>query len=241
MKKILGIFLVALMFSGCSKYTWNEINYHLMERDARKNILNEKDDTIFTIYIGMYDDKTEERFKGYYEGRKKLGLSIEHYWPKETIAFRQCYKNFGNMREKVVFKKIIEVTEKQKDTYRLGFDRYAKYTCEKTDMQLAYEKQQKEKELKKKQKTSFPKNTKVKRFTCGYSLIPSEKSKIFIDGPTAYETTAIGIQIVYSSVSLSDKGAFILREASNDPGRAWFIGSESFLLLDADRLPYNCN
>ena len=56
MKKILGIFLVALMFSGCSKYTWNEINYHLMERDARKNILNEKDDTIFTIYIGMYDD-----------------------------------------------------------------------------------------------------------------------------------------------------------------------------------------
>ena len=151
----------------------------------------------------MYEDKTEERFKGYYEGRKKLGLSIEHYWPKETIAFKQCYKNFGNIREKVVFKKIIEVTEKQK--------------------------------------TSFPKNTKLKRFTCGYSLIPSEKSKIFIDGPEATEITAIGIKIKYSNVNLSDKGAFSLQGASNDPGRAWFIGSQSFLLLDTDMLPYNCN
>ena len=31
MKKILGIFLVALMFSGCSKYTWNEIPGGLYE------------------------------------------------------------------------------------------------------------------------------------------------------------------------------------------------------------------
>ena len=226
------------MLSSCSTYTWDEINYHLMERDARKNILNEKDDTIFTIYIGMYDDKTEERFKGYYEGRKKLGLSIEHYWPKETIAFRQCYKNFGNIREKVVFKKIIEVTESQKETYRLGFDRYAKYTCEKTDMQLAYEQQEKKKELIVKNEISN--NTKIRRFTCSYSLIPSEKSKINIEGPKAYETTSIGVKISYTNVNLSDKGAFTLQGASNDPGRVWFIGAQSFLLLDTKVLPYNC-
>ena len=94
---------------------------------------------------------------------------------------------------------------------------------------------------KKKNKSSFSKNTKKRSFICSYSVIPSEKSKILIDGPKAYETTAIGVQIKYSNVNLSDKGAFSLQGASNDPGRAWFIGSQSFLLLDTDMLPYNCN
>ena len=228
------------MLSGCSKYTWDEINYHLMERDARKNILNESDDTIFTIYIGMYDDKTEERFKGYYEGRKKLGLSIEHYWPKETIAFRQCYKNFGNIREKVVFKKIVEVTETQKETYRLGFDRYAKYTCEKTDIQLAYEKKQKEKKKKKQNKAKKKSNnTRSRTFTCSLKNIPSEKAKIFIEGPSAYETTAIGIEITYSNVEYTDKGAFILTESSKDI-RSWFIGAISVLMVGNDKYFYDC-
>ena len=240
MRNILGVLLFILTLSGCSKFTWDEINYHLYERDARKNILNEKDDTIFTIYIGMYDDKTEETFKGYYEGRKKFGLSYEHYLPKETIAFRQCYKNFGNIREKVVFKEIIKVTEMQKETYRLGFDRYAKYTCEKTDMQLAYEKQQKEKKIEKTNKTKKKSNnTRSRIFTCSLKNAPSEKAKIFIEGPSAYETTAIGIKITYSNVEYTDKGAFILTDSSKDV-RSWFIGAISLLQVGNYKYYYDC-
>ena len=78
-------------------------------------------------------------------------------------------------------------------------------------------------------------------FICSFDKNNNEKSKIVIKGPKATERTAIGIIIDYSEVRLSDKGAFSLQGASNDPGRAWFIGSQSFLILDTDMLPYNCN
>ena len=83
-------------------------------------------------------------------------------------------------------------------------------------------------------------NSTNRNFTCDYVDNISEKSKIVIRGPEATEETAIGIIINYSIVEISDKGAFTLKGASNDPGRAWFIGAQSFLLLDAKVLPYNC-
>jgi len=77
-------------------------------------------------------------------------------------------------------------------------------------------------------------------FTCRFANNPNEKSTIKIRGGSASETTAVGVLINYSKVSNSSKGAFTL-ERSSKPGRAWFIGAKSFLLLDIEMYPYNCN
>ena len=231
MLRILTIIILFLYTSGCER--WDRAVYATDHRDARVNILNEKNDPVNMIYVGVSDNKSEAFFKKVYE-TSVLYKGAQHVAPKEVIARQQCVKNFS--LEKPVFKKMLEITKEQKKKYKLSFKRYAKYLCEKSEMQLAYEQQE-----KKKNKSSFSKNTKKRSFICSYSVIPSEKSKILIDGPKAYETTAIGVQIKYSNVKLSDKGAFSLQGASNDPGRAWFIGSQSFLLLDTDMLPYNCN
>ena len=77
-------------------------------------------------------------------------------------------------------------------------------------------------------------------FICKYAVYPNEKSIIEIRGSTATETTAIGVTINYSIVNLSNKGAFTL-EGSSKQGRAWFIGAQSFLLLDVEMLQYTCN
>ena len=231
MLKTLSIIILISLTYGCER--WDRAVYATDHRDTRKNILNERNDPIYMIYVGVSDDKSEAFTKKVYE-TSIFHKGAQHVAPKEVIARQQCVKNFS--LEKPVFKKMIEVSKEQRKEYKLFFKRYAKYLCEKSDMQLAYEQQE-----KKSNDSSFAKNTKKKSFTCSYSLIPSEKSKIFIDGPEATEITAIGIKIKYSNVNLSDKGAFSLQGASNDPGRAWFIGSQSFLLLDTDMLPYNCN
>ena len=69
--------------------------------------------------------------------------------------------------------------------------------------------------------------------------IPSEKAKIFIEGPSAYETTAIGIKITYSNVEYTDKGAFILTDSSKDV-RSWFIGAISLLQVGNYKYFYDC-
>ena len=55
----------------------------------------------------------------------------------------------------------------------------------------------------------------------------------------AKETTAAGIVISYSNVNKTDKGAYTL-EGSSQQGRAWFIGAQSYLLLDTQMIPYKC-
>ena len=66
-----------------------------------------------------------------------------------------------------------------------------------------------------------------------------ERSKIKISGSTATETTAAGIVINYSNVNKTNKGAYTL-EGSSKQGRSWFIGAQSYLLLDTQMIPYNC-
>ena len=73
-------------------------------------------------------------------------------------------------------------------------------------------------------------------FTCS---LGGEKSRIKISGSTATETTAVGIVINYSNVNKTNKGAYTL-EGSSQQGRAWFIGAQSYLLLDTQMIPYNC-
>ncbi len=82
----------------------------------------------------------------------------------------------------------------------------------------------------------------LKKGSSGTSFVCSlggEKSKIKISGSTATETTAVGIVINYSNVNKTDKGAYTL-EGSSQQGRAWFIGAQSYLLLDTQMIPYNC-
>ena len=73
-------------------------------------------------------------------------------------------------------------------------------------------------------------------FTCRYS---GGESEIEISGSSATEMTSAGIVISYSSVNLTDKGAYSLKGSSKDT-RAWFIGAISFLLLDANMIPADC-
>ena len=83
-----------------------------------------------------------------------------------------------------------------------------------------------------------PVNT-FKHLVFSQKIFDWEKSKIEIRGNTATETTAVGISINYSIVNLSNKGAFTLEGSSKD-GRVWFIGAQSFLILDVNPLPYDC-
>jgi len=75
-----------------------------------------------------------------------------------------------------------------------------------------------------------------KSFICS---LGGEKSKIKIRGNTAIETTAAGVTINYSNVNKTNKGAFAL-EGSSKQGRSWFVGAQSYLLLDTNMIPYNC-
>ena len=235
--RILVIVSVILSLTSCNvgKYSWEEIKHQVHNRDTRINIFNLENDLDTMIYVGVGSD-FDEKMKNKWYTKAIINRGAQHHAPKEIIAKQQCVKNFS--LEKAVYKETIVMTEKRINEYRLGFKKYAKFLCEKSDAQLAYEQQEKEKELIVKNEISN--NTKIRRFTCSYSAIPSEKSKINIEGPKAYETTSIGVKISYTNVNLSDKGAFTLQGASNDPGRVWFIGAQSFLLLDTKVLTYNC-
>ena len=173
-----------------------------------------------------------------FDFKKLILIDPKPIFPNDKIlATSVGAKNIIKQSKKYDNLEKIVMTEEQTEKYKLYNQVYIKYICEKSDSQLIVE----QKEDLKKQNLNLSKNTKTIRYTCSFSAIPSEKSKILIDGPKAYETTAIGVDIIYSNVNLTDKGAFTLQGASNDPGRAWFIGSQSFLLLDTDMLPYNCN
>jgi hypothetical protein len=80
-------------------------------------------------------------------------------------------------------------------------------------------------------------NVPIKSFKCTFQ---SGSSIIKIYKSTAQETTSAGIYITYSEATVSDAGAYSLTGASNDPGRAWFIGALSFLILDTQMNPAKC-
>ena len=230
MKKIFLIFLLIIPTSSCvvdshNLSEWNKIPFKdrmkiVEDLDTRSNLF--KDDKN-TLYVGTWGT------------RKTLGKDGFDDHKIQNVAIRFCKEKF-NLNKVVRMEKIV-MTKEQTEKYKLYNQVYIKYICEKSDSQLIVE----QKEDLKKQNFNLSKNTKTIRYTCSFSAIPSEKSRILIDGPKAYETTAIGVDIIYSNVNLTDKGAFTLQGASNDPGRAWFIGSQSFLILDTDMLPYSCN
>lgn len=229
MKNVLAFLLLGLLISSCVVDShrlkeWNKIPFKERMKiaenlDTRSNLFKDDENT---LYVGTWGT------------RKTSGKDGFDEYKIQNVAIKFCKEKFN--RNKAVRIEKIVMTKEQTEKYKLYNQVYIKYICEKSDAQLIA----KQKEDIKKQKLSLSKNTKIRRFTCSFSAIPSEKSKILIDGPKAYETTAIGIDIIYSNVNLSDKGAFTLQGASNDQGRTWFIGSKSFLLLDTQMLPYDC-
>ena len=144
------------------------------------------------------------------------------------IALNKCKKEFDLNKAKKIDYRVIP--EKITNQHKLFSQVYWVYECS--------QETPKKKSVTQNVTTSI--NSINRNFTCGYVDNNSEKSIIAIRGPKATEETAIGIIINYSIVKISDKGAFTLEGASNDPGRIWFIGAQSFLLLDTKVLPYNC-
>ena len=118
MKKLLAIVVLGLLLSNCGpvRHSWKEINYIVDHRDTRKNILNERNDPIYMIYVGVSDDKSEAFTKKVYE-TSIFHKGAQHVAPKEVIARQQCVKNFS--LEKPVFKKMIEVSKEQRKEYKL--------------------------------------------------------------------------------------------------------------------------
>ena len=219
MNKIFVVFLLILFLNSCVsdnpseflKLPKNERLKIVKNLDARVNIFdNEKD----IVYVGTWGSRVFKGGDGY--GKDKI----------YNIAVRFCKEKLKLDSAKKIGTKIMNKEETEK--YKLWNKVYVKYQCFQS-------------ELQKKEEAKKTSNNKLTRsFTCNFSENTNEKSKIFIKGPVAMEETAIGIIINYKIVNISDKGAFTLQGASNDPGRTWFIGSQSYLLLDTQILPYNC-
>ena len=233
MKKLLVIVVLGLLLSSCGpvRHSWKEINYIVDHRDTRKNIFNTKKDSLKTIYVGVGTD-SDEKWKNMYYTKSIVQPKAQHFAPKEVIAEQQCVKNFG--LEKAVFKEILEFSKDEIIEYRLGFKKYAKYSCEISERQLKEAKIFQENtsslnnnQVSNKNNNQVSNNTLNRTFNCSY---PSGSSKIRIRGGTATELTSAGVEIKYNYVELTKKGAFSL-EQSTKPGRVFFIGAQSFLGL----------
>ena len=161
---------------------------------------------------------------------KKFGtIAFGYTTDINEVAQRLCMEKFNSKTAKHVGSRVMTKTEIKE--LILNGTKYEIYQCEETKKKIA---------SKSKSSNDASANKLNRTFTCKYAIYPSERSIIKIRGGTATETTAIGITINYSIVNLSDKGAFTLKGSSKQ-GRAWFIGAQSFLLLDIEMLPYICN
>ena len=229
MKKILGILILILILNSCAA-SWDEAVHRTENRDARINTFNKVSDSVFTIYIGIGSEKEEQLKRKYYKNRIKYGLETQHMAPKELIAKQQCMRNFNLDNPKLI--EILDFSKKEIKQHRLGFKKYAKYSCETSVKKIAETIKETSSNLSK-----VSNNTLNRTYNCSY---PGGKSKIKIRGATASEITSAGINITYSNVNLSDKGAFSLTESSKDI-RAWFIGATSFLFLDVQPILAKCN
>ena len=228
MKKLLGIVVLGLLLSGCVQNfsDFNDKSWELREsiiknRDVQINLF-EGDE--LNIYLATFAD-WDEKYQNY---AYKVNPSNPIANPLNVVAKKQCKRIFNS--DNPIKVEIYEPSKKVIKERKFYYKKYTKFKCE--DPKPEYV----EKESKS-SSTKVSNNTLNRSFVCNYK---GEKSKIKIRGNTATETTAIGVIINYSIVSLSSNGAFTL-EGSSKQGRAWFIGAQSFLLLDTNMIPYNCN
>ena len=247
MKKLLAIVVLGLLLSGCAVSTVGKPSVtSVVKIGSDKNFVCENFmqtrefiTTHGVCFVGMsknfeYDsvNKTELIWNGVSEVffifenvstpmKCKYSVSNLKSWKKYTTG---CDRGDGTLR-KITFN-----INEAKDWMNNDFAKAEK------EKEIAKAKKEKLEKLQNEQSN----NTLDRSFTCSFENNPSEKSDIEITGGTATEITAVGISINYSKVNLSNKGAFTLEGSSKD-GRVWFIGAKSFLLLDANALPYDCN
>ena len=220
MKKLLGIVVLGLLLSGCApnmdylvfNKTFSERVQLILDRHARVNLFEGDKNKIYL--------------------NKKFGtMPIGYTTDINEVAQRLCMEKFNSKTAKHVGSRVMTKTEIKE--LILHGTKYEIYKCEENKKKITSK-------SKSKSSNDASANKLNRTFKCKYAIYPSERSIIKIRGGNATEKTAIGITINYSIVNLSDKGAFTL-EGSSQQGRAWFIGAQSFLLLDNEMLQYICN
>ncbi len=218
MKKFLASLVLGLLFSGCAP----NMSHLVMNKTfgERVELINDRHSR-----INLFDGDIDKIYVNTKFGTMPLGYpnSIE------DVAKRLCRTKLNSQVAKYIGSRTMTKTEIKE--LILHGTKYEIYRCERNKKINISE-----------NKTSNNESTnKLNRtFTCSFANNPNEKSTIKIRGGSASETTAVGVLINYSKVSISSKGAFTL-EQSSKPGRAWFIGAKSFLLLDVAMYPYSCN
>ena len=231
MKKLLAIVVLGFLLSGCAR-TWEEAQRMTMHRDTRINLFNTDKDSLKTIYVGISSDWSEAHTNKVYE-ISVFHKGAQHVAPKEVIAKQQCIKNFS--LEKPVLKEIIEFSKEKRKQYRLGFPRYAKYSCEKSNRQIQVANSAQEKIIN----NLASNNTDKRSFKC-VEKKKKKITKIKILGETATEITYLGNSIKYFVVTKKD-GKYTLRQPDVAQTRSWLIGATSFLLIDTDVFPHQCS
>ena len=232
MKKFLP--LCILLLSSCAGVVMYDIHRYpdwskldsvektaiLENRDARANLF--KDDKRI-IYVGV-----RTPFESRVEGRNDK-LVYGEASKANAIAQSKCKSEFNLHKAEKINSRVMSEEETAK--LKLWLKTYYVFKCSKSSDQISSG------SYKAPVSSSGKINTLVRSFRCSYKNGPSE---IRINGSTAQEITSVGIRINYSNVTISDKGAFTLTGASNDPGRTWFIGAKSFLLLDIQSNEASC-
>ena len=228
------LLLLILLLNGCAGVFMYDIHRHsdwskldsvekktvIENRDVRVNLFTD-DKNI--IYVGV-----RTPFETRSEGRNDK-LVYGETSKANSIAQSKCKSEFNLYKAEKINSRVMSEEETAK--LKLWLKTYYVYKCSKSLDQIASESYEVP-------NSSFGKtNTLVRTFKCTYK---NGYSTIRINGSSANEITSAGISIDYSNVTISDKGAFSLTGASNDPGRSWFIGTISFLLLDIQMNQASC-
>ena len=243
MKKPFSIVVLGLLLSGCSGSpsiltgaSWEQMRHITLNRDARINLFNTNKDSLKTIYVGVLSD-SDEKWQNMYYTKSVVQPKAQHFAPKEVIAKQQCIKNFS--LEKPILKEIIEFSKEKRKQYELGYPKYAKYSCEKSNRQIQEANQEANSAQEKIINSLASNNTDKRSFKCVDS-ISKKITKIKILGETATEITYLGNSIKYFVVTKKD-GKYTLRQPDVAQTRSWLIGSMSFLLIDTDVFPHQCS
>ena len=235
MKKLLAIIVLGLLLSSCiqniktfSKLSNVERNKITYDRDPRVDLFN-GDKNILYLDTGATRIGEKHILVGMGRAEYSSLFSSKVYIQDIFDAAKRICKRDLNKNAANYLGTRIMTKDEIKD-FKLFGVQYDKFKCSKSQSEISEEKQ-------KKLQNEQGSNTLNRSYAC---KLGSEVSKIKIRGNTAKEITAVGVEINYYNVEYTNKGAFILRGSSKDPGRAWFIGAKSFLMLDANAIPYNC-
>ena len=251
MKKLICIFVLGLLLGGCTAYTVGKPSItEIIKLGSTKNstcrfYFRSKEfltTHVLCNYLSQknYEYDTVNKTELVWNGVSEVFFIFENVNVPLSCSIKRlgiCKFGDGTLR-KITFN-ITEARKWMSNDFVKSEKKKEIEREKKKKKDIAKAKKEKEIKKKKKQNISVSNNILNRSYVCSYKFNSRERSKIKIRGATATEITAAGISINYSVVELTSKGAFNL-EGSSKAGRAWFIGASSFLLLDANSLPYDC-